>query len=294
MGRKNFGGYSAPMVSRKSGRRRQKNRKADLRFRNKTSSHTVKTKKERKRKTRNQRLLENKTKRVRTRLRGHVDDDTFNEVYGRFMAGEMSRKGFWDSFWCTVLLFALPFALSVLLYILHFLSTGTATTVGFGVSTLYSLISSLPQFFKLVCFWTSGFGDSALYPLLSNLPQFCTYIFWKAMLLGQIALCVGVLCVHVLVIQRILSLCCGTTSLTHLIGRGKRWILASMSSFQKPTFDVETQISCSICLEDYEPEELQDSGAIVQLSCGHRFHSDCINPWLARKGTCPLCRQRHY
>lgn len=53
----------------------------------------------------------------------------------------------------------------------------------------------------------------------------------------------------------------------------------------KESFSVrDTQ--CSVCLGDYEAEDrLQQIPA-----CGHTFHIDCIDNWLATHTTCPLCR----
>ncbi|KAG8660856.1 hypothetical protein MANES_02G200348v8 [Manihot esculenta] len=53
----------------------------------------------------------------------------------------------------------------------------------------------------------------------------------------------------------------------------------------KESFSVrETQ--CPVCLGDYEAEEkLQQIPA-----CGHTFHMECIDHWLAKHTTCPLCR----
>ncbi|CAN6475427.1 unnamed protein product [Victoria cruziana] len=46
----------------------------------------------------------------------------------------------------------------------------------------------------------------------------------------------------------------------------------------------ETQ--CSVCLGDYEPND-----HLQQIpSCGHTFHMDCIDNWLTKHTTCPLCR----
>ncbi|KAE8731852.1 RING-H2 finger protein ATL7 [Hibiscus syriacus] len=43
---------------------------------------------------------------------------------------------------------------------------------------------------------------------------------------------------------------------------------------------------CSVCLGDYQEEDkLQQIPA-----CGHTFHMDCIDHWLANHATCPLCR----
>jgi hypothetical protein len=41
---------------------------------------------------------------------------------------------------------------------------------------------------------------------------------------------------------------------------------------------------CSICTEDF----LEDIG-IRSLPCGHRFHPECIDPWLLERSvTCPM------
>ena len=45
-------------------------------------------------------------------------------------------------------------------------------------------------------------------------------------------------------------------------------------------------LGCSICTEDFEAGQDQRV-----LPCDHRFHPDCIDPWLLNvSGTCPLCR----
>lgn len=46
----------------------------------------------------------------------------------------------------------------------------------------------------------------------------------------------------------------------------------------------ETQ--CSVCLGDYQSDE-----RLQRIPpCGHTFHVDCIDHWLATNTTCPLCR----
>ncbi|KAL5713967.1 hypothetical protein ACHQM5_015993 [Ranunculus cassubicifolius] len=46
-------------------------------------------------------------------------------------------------------------------------------------------------------------------------------------------------------------------------------------------------ISCSICLQDFEV------GQIVRNLpyCHHMFHPTCIDQWLIKHGSCPLCRK---
>ena len=45
-------------------------------------------------------------------------------------------------------------------------------------------------------------------------------------------------------------------------------------------------LSCSICTEDFNKGE-----EVRVLPCNHKFHPDCVDPWLLNvSGTCPLCR----
>jgi hypothetical protein len=50
--------------------------------------------------------------------------------------------------------------------------------------------------------------------------------------------------------------------------------------------DDDSNQGCSICTEDFERGQDQRV-----LPCDHRFHPECIDPWLLNvSGTCPLCR----
>ncbi|XP_021594498.1 RING-H2 finger protein ATL16 [Manihot esculenta] len=44
---------------------------------------------------------------------------------------------------------------------------------------------------------------------------------------------------------------------------------------------------CAICLNDYRDGEL----CRIFPMCKHMFHSDCIDIWLEKSLTCPICRQ---
>jgi hypothetical protein len=54
------------------------------------------------------------------------------------------------------------------------------------------------------------------------------------------------------------------------------------------TFSNDTQIieNCSICMDDISCQD------VVNVSCGHLFHSKCIQSWekTSRSQHCPLCR----
>ena len=51
--------------------------------------------------------------------------------------------------------------------------------------------------------------------------------------------------------------------------------------------DVELQEECAVCLERMKIGER----ARRLDQCGHRFHAKCVDKWLRRSETCPLCRQ---
>ncbi|XP_070496834.1 E3 ubiquitin-protein ligase Iruka-like [Chironomus tepperi] len=49
---------------------------------------------------------------------------------------------------------------------------------------------------------------------------------------------------------------------------------------------VEAQLQCAICFEDYQVNENE----VRKLLCNHFFHEKCIFPWLRNNASCPVCR----
>ncbi|KAI5684022.1 hypothetical protein M9H77_05250 [Catharanthus roseus] len=47
------------------------------------------------------------------------------------------------------------------------------------------------------------------------------------------------------------------------------------------------RVSCSVCLQDFQIGETVRS----LPHCHHMFHLPCIDTWLVRHGSCPLCRR---
>ena len=65
---------------------------------------------------------------------------------------------------------------------------------------------------------------------------------------------------------------------------------ASRSSYphvivQTTHHHVRENESCAICLEKYTLQEVSH-----MLTCQHRFHEQCIAPWLQDHPECPLCK----
>ncbi|KAL6606609.1 hypothetical protein ACP70R_042262 [Stipagrostis hirtigluma subsp. patula] len=49
---------------------------------------------------------------------------------------------------------------------------------------------------------------------------------------------------------------------------------------------------CPICLDDGEDASFSAPAAWRRIaSCGHRFHRECVEPWLWEKLSCPVCRR---
>ncbi|PWA62003.1 RING/U-box superfamily protein [Artemisia annua] len=51
--------------------------------------------------------------------------------------------------------------------------------------------------------------------------------------------------------------------------------------------DSGDKVSCSVCLQDFQLGETVRS----LPQCHHMFHLPCIDKWLVRHGSCPLCRR---
>ncbi|KAM0063508.1 putative transcription factor C2H2 family [Helianthus debilis subsp. tardiflorus] len=47
------------------------------------------------------------------------------------------------------------------------------------------------------------------------------------------------------------------------------------------------ETNCAICLQDFE---IKEEGRELP-SCRHVFHVKCIDEWLIRQGSCPICRR---
>jgi len=47
--------------------------------------------------------------------------------------------------------------------------------------------------------------------------------------------------------------------------------------------ELKNQTKCPVCLVSFD-------AVVIEMPCGHSFHSDCLLPWLQKTNSCPLCR----
>ncbi|KAK3034886.1 hypothetical protein RJ639_033249 [Escallonia herrerae] len=56
--------------------------------------------------------------------------------------------------------------------------------------------------------------------------------------------------------------------------------------FNHEAFSSMEDAQCTICLGEYEEKEVLR----IMPKCGHSFHLSCIDVWLRKQSTCPVCR----
>jgi hypothetical protein len=60
--------------------------------------------------------------------------------------------------------------------------------------------------------------------------------------------------------------------------------IKKLSDYVENQTNNSNEEDCAICYET-----LKDSD-VIKLKCDHIFHKDCIEKWIEKSGTCPLCR----
>ena len=69
--------------------------------------------------------------------------------------------------------------------------------------------------------------------------------------------------------------------------RMKTWRKQVMQEFGEILMESDSDATCSICLDGYKKGEK----ATTLPDCNHQFHSECVQIWLERNATCPVCRR---
>ena len=61
--------------------------------------------------------------------------------------------------------------------------------------------------------------------------------------------------------------------------------------FNKSHIFLTETFNCSICYEnENENRNMFNLHIIRKLNCNHEFHINCIEKWLSKESTCPICR----
>lgn len=64
------------------------------------------------------------------------------------------------------------------------------------------------------------------------------------------------------------------------------WRVRIMQEFGEILVHTNPDLTCAICLEGYRSGEK----ATLLPFCRHQFHIECLQVWLERNSTCPVCR----
>jgi E3 ubiquitin-protein ligase SDIR1 len=65
-------------------------------------------------------------------------------------------------------------------------------------------------------------------------------------------------------------------------------LLSSLPTRRMTVMDAtRSDLVCAICLVDYRAGEL-----VRTLPCFHAYHTHCIDPWLEKDASCPVCNLR--
>lgn len=55
---------------------------------------------------------------------------------------------------------------------------------------------------------------------------------------------------------------------------------------QSDCLGVDARTECAVCLTEFV-----DGDLLIELTCSHRYHRDCITSWLMNRNLCPMCKQ---
>jgi hypothetical protein len=65
-------------------------------------------------------------------------------------------------------------------------------------------------------------------------------------------------------------------------------LINKISKISKFNNNCDQHSECSICLTEF----IDNKRVKSLIKCKHTFHTRCINVWLMKQDTCPMCRER--
>ena len=63
-----------------------------------------------------------------------------------------------------------------------------------------------------------------------------------------------------------------------------------MESLDQPSIQTDPKSYCSVCLDEKSDHDNSVYKMITQ--CNHYFHKKCIDKWLKKNASCPICRNK--
>lgn len=60
---------------------------------------------------------------------------------------------------------------------------------------------------------------------------------------------------------------------------------------------ISKNVDCTICRKNLNCDSIyaqKNTSIIVNGKCGHSYHKECIEPWLAKQPYCPICLQKWF
>ncbi|XP_076908280.1 RING-H2 finger protein ATL52-like [Bidens hawaiensis] len=73
-----------------------------------------------------------------------------------------------------------------------------------------------------------------------------------------------------------------------VVGLEPAMVIAAIPTmkFDREAFGSMEDAQCTICLSEYQEKEVLR----IMPKCGHSYHLSCIDMWLRKQSTCPVCR----
>ena len=64
------------------------------------------------------------------------------------------------------------------------------------------------------------------------------------------------------------------------------------------TYNLDKNTDCTICREHLNDDSIYaiEKGirsTLIEGICGHKFHHECITPWLKTNNKCPICSNKY-
>ncbi|MCL7051263.1 hypothetical protein MKW94_027406 [Papaver nudicaule] len=157
-----------------------------------------------------------------------------------------------------------------------------------NVLVVYRFKRALHLFFV----WWITIGNVWIFGLGWHSPSADAPYFYRFSILFLKICCVGFAWLYAAYATIFCCLLCSQVDRNHTRGAATETIIGlptykfKMSDRNGDDQDTNSEGLCCICLEKYA-----DNDELRELPCAHFFHVDCVDKWLKKNGSCPLCKR---